>query len=760
MRQPTGFLREKELIAILGIALILTGFVGFLLISNYHSLQKLRDSALKQYAYEFETRSWSLSNFLENQRQKIATIANAGKLELYFENKALGMSMKYGLRATILALEQELIRFVDQQRLQDRCIYQRLAIYNPQGDLIVDSGPPLSIALKDRRRRMSLLRLPEGFYALQPAGIKEQYFVYTRPYYFKTQYKGQIVACFYTDVLQSQFIKSGRAALFTGLFAPASQLVEIQPGPPLSFPPPSNNILLPDKHYQQWVAGFEKAEPVLTFESSVGNTNLQLREIASAKMIIGTTSPRTLLLAMVLLFIGLLGAAILIMRMIAHNLVLQTRVEESSKKEKDIALKNKQLQAEIEERKRSELERAKLEVQLQRVQKMEAIGMLAGGVAHDLNNILTGIVSYPDLLLMQLPEDSSLKDPLQTIKQSGQKATAIVQDLLTLARRGVVVNEIINLNTIVNDYLQSPENKKILSFHENVRIVTDLEENPYNISGSSVHLSKTIMNLVSNAAEAMPEGGTITIATKTVYIDRPIGTYEEVKAGEYVRISVADTGSGMSAEDSEKIFEPFFTKKKMGRSGTGLGMSVVWGAVKDHQGYIDVQTELGKGTTFYLYFPVTREKMKSAQPDSPIEDYKGHGETILVVDDVKEQRDIAQMIFSKLGYAVVTVESGEKAVAYVKENAVDLILLDMIMGSGIDGLETYTRILELCPGQRAIITSGFSETDRIRKAKRLGARQYIKKPYTLEKIALAVKTELCGSESHKLNNTDSTTTSQ
>jgi CheY-like chemotaxis protein len=203
----------------------------------------------------------------------------------------------------------------------------------------------------------------------------------------------------------------------------------------------------------------------------------------------------------------------------------------------------------------------------------------------------------------------------------------------------------------------------------------------------------------------------------------------------------------MSTEDSEKIFEPFFTKKAMGRSGTGLGMSVVWGTVKDHKGYIDVQTAIGAGTTFYLYFPVTREKLKLAKPASRIEDYKGNGETILVTDDVKEQRDIAQRIFSELGYTVNTAESGEKAVEYVEKNAVDLIILDMIMNPGIDGLETYERILKLHPGQKAIITSGFSETDRIRKGKEIGIRQYIKKPYTLEKIALAVKTELSRNQS-------------
>ena len=191
----------------------------------------------------------------------------------------------------------------------------------------------------------------------------------------------------------------------------------------------------------------------------------------------------------------------------------------------------------------------------------------------------------------------------------------------------------------------------------------------------------------------------------------------------------------------ERIFEPFYTKKVMGRSGTGLGMSVVWGTVKDHKGYVDVQSSEGKGTTFILYFPVTREKSASNEALLSIENYMGN-EKILIVDDVEEQRDIASGMLKKLGYSVTSVSSGEEAVEYMKDNSADMLVLDMIMDPGIDGLETYKRILESHPGQRAIIASGFSETERVKKAQRLGAGAYVKKPYLLEKIGMAVRIEL------------------
>ena len=403
---------------------------------------------------------------------------------------------------------------------------------------------------------------------------------------------------------------------------------------------------------------------------------------------------------------------------------------------------NKELTQEIVDRKRAEKDQRRLEIQLRKSQKMEAIGTLAGGVAHDLNNILSGIVSYPELLLMDIPKKSPLRQPLLTIQESGQKAAAIVQDLLTLARRGVSVTEVMNLNQLIEQYLNSPENHKILEYHPGVKVETCLQPEIFNIHGSPVHLSKTIMNLVSNAAEAMPSGGVIHIATENRYIDRPVKGYDTVAEGDYVKLTVSDNGVGISPADIDRIFEPFYTKKTMGRSGTGLGMAVVWGTVKDHDGYIDLQSELGEGTTFTLYFPITRKKLPAEKSDILANKYMGKGESILIVDDVQQQREIASGMLKKLGYNVLSVPSGEEAVMYLQENRADLLVLDMIMNPGIDGLETYKKILEFHPRQKAIIASGFSESKQVRAAQKIGAGSYLKKPYSFEKIGLAVKSEL------------------
>lgn len=263
-----------------------------------------------------------------------------------------------------------------------------------------------------------------------------------------------------------------------------------------------------------------------------------------------------------------------------------------------------------------------------------------------------------------------------------------------------------------------------------------------NISGSSVHLGKTLFNLVSNGCEAMPKGGILTIRTVNQYLDKPIEGYDEVRKGDYVVLSVSDTGGGISEADLKRIFEPFYTKKVMGRSGTGLGLAVVWGTVKDHDGYINVQSEEGKGSTFTLYFPATREKITGEPKPVSLSQYMGKGESILIVDDVKEQRELATEMLQKLNYSISSVASGEEAVMYLKSHPCDLLILDMIMDPGMDGLDTYKKVLEIFPNQKAVIVSGFSESDRVHAAQALGAGAYVRKPYFMEKLGLAVRKEL------------------
>jgi len=395
----------------------------------------------------------------------------------------------------------------------------------------------------------------------------------------------------------------------------------------------------------------------------------------------------------------------------------------------------------IEDRKRSETERKNLEEKLHRSQTMESLGLLAGGVAHDLNNVLAGIVSYPDLLLSNPSLDEKLRKPLTTIKEAGDRAAAIVQDLLTIGRGVATEKNILNINKIIVEYLRSPEFEKLQQYHPGVAIKTNLDSSLLNIKGSCIHLRKALMNLVSNASEAIKDCGDVIISTNNCFLDTPLKGYDEIEAGEYIVISIADTGTGISSSDLERIFEPFFTKKVMGRSGTGLGLAVVWNVVREHNGYINVKSD-NRGTVFELYFPITREGVFDEDSAVAVESISGNGEKILVVDDVESQRDICRQILEKLGYVVYTVASGEEAVKYLESNTADLILLDMIMDPGINGRATYEKILKNHPNQKAVLMSGYAETDEVKAAQKLGAGAMIKKPITLHRLGTAIKQEL------------------
>jgi len=387
-------------------------------------------------------------------------------------------------------------------------------------------------------------------------------------------------------------------------------------------------------------------------------------------------------------------------------------------------------------------EKRHLQSQLQKAQKMEVVGVLAGGVAHDLNNILSGIISYPELVLLHLPEDSPLRESIKAIRQSGLRAAEVVADLLTIARGVAITKEVSNLNIIVEEYLKSNEHLQMQHTHPFVKFSLHLDDDLLNVNCSKIHVTKALMNLILNASESAKDASvTVTISTMNRYLDEPLKGYEQVRRGEYTVLSVADDGPGIPPEDMERIFEPFYTKKKMGRSGSGLGLAVVWNTLQEHQGYKDVRSS-EKGTVFDLYFPAERMAISEGRKVISMKDYMGKREKILVVDDEDQQRDIAFRLLTELNYQTVTAPSGESAIDHVKREPFDLLVLDMIMPGGINGRETYQEIIKIRPGQKAIIASGYARTKEVRDAQALGAGKYLKKPYVLEKLGMAIKEEL------------------
>ena len=398
----------------------------------------------------------------------------------------------------------------------------------------------------------------------------------------------------------------------------------------------------------------------------------------------------------------------------------------------------------LSDRVRAEEEKLDLQKKLAKANKLNALGMMAGAVAHDLNNILSGVVSYPELLLLQMDESDRFYTEITKIQEAGKRAAAVVADLVVLARGGLSSPTVENINDIILTHLESIEHNERLANYPNVVIQTNLQQNLHNICCSRLHIHKMLLNLIGNALEAVHGNGLIRITTQNCKFTHPlsldcVSTYPE----DYVLLTIADNGPGIPQKDIDHIFDPFYSTKKMGKSGTGLGLSIVLNTVQDHNGWLEVKDN-NPGAIFEIYLPITNEEISSTKNIDINHTLRGNGEIVLIIDDQLEQIETMEKILASLGYKTYSATSGEEGITLFQSQAVDLVLIDMIMGDGLNGRETYERILQVRPGQKAIIVSGYSKYEEAQKAKALGISHFLEKPVTISKLSLAIKQALAG----------------
>lgn len=345
-----------------------------------------------------------------------------------------------------------------------------------------------------------------------------------------------------------------------------------------------------------------------------------------------------------------------------------------------------------------------LEEQLRQAQKMEVVGRLAGGVAHDFNNILTAIMGYASLLIEGLKENVPLRPFAEQILSSSERAAAITQGLLAFSRKQIMNPLPADLNEIIRRL-----EKLLLRFiGEDLELKTILTNEPLIVMADTVQIEQVLMNLATNARDAMPGGGTLTIETEAVNIDREyVNSHLFSKAGMYARVSVSDKGSGMDENTRENIFEPFFTTKGVGK-GVGLGLAIVYGIIKQHEGDINVYSELGKGTTFKIYLPLISSRVEEKKQEEPLPP-KGGTETVLVAEDSAEVRDLIRAVLERAGYKVIEASDGEEAVHKFMDHrdTVQLLLFDVTMPRK-DGKEAYKEIKGINPLIRAVLMSGYT----------------------------------------------------
>lgn len=395
----------------------------------------------------------------------------------------------------------------------------------------------------------------------------------------------------------------------------------------------------------------------------------------------------------------------------------------------------------ITEKKKNDKKKIELLEKLNRAKKMEALGLLAGGVAHDLNNILSGLINYPDIILADLPADSKLIEPINAIKRSGRLAAAVADDLITVARGAVRTKENVDLSDIVDGFHHSIDYINLKRQYPTISFKFKINPDIPVIEGVSIQLRKTLLNLVVNAVEASGENGIVEIKLTTETIKEPIICFDRIEPGKYIRLSISDSGAGISEDDMERIFEPFYTKKVMGRSGTGIGLAVVWNTVEDHNGHINIKRDENR-TVFDLYFKIQKRECTPRIELCQSIELQGEGEKILIVDNEKIQRDIVSQLLQSLGYKTKTAENGEKALSYLATNTVDLVILDMVMDENISGLETFNKIKELNYTQKVMVMTGFSNIGDVNSILDNGAKKLLKKPFSLYELGANVKQTL------------------
>ncbi|MDZ4732224.1 MAG: response regulator [Nitrospirota bacterium] len=391
------------------------------------------------------------------------------------------------------------------------------------------------------------------------------------------------------------------------------------------------------------------------------------------------------------------------------------------------------------ERKRAEEALRQSEKQFRHSQKMEAVGRLAGGIAHDFNNLLTVIMGYSQVLLKELGPQHPLRGKTEETLKAGEKAATLIRQLLTFSSKQSLDPKILSLNTAVTS-LESLLRRLI---GEDIQLVTTLDPANGRLRADQAQLEQVLANLVVNARDAMPKGGTLTIETAQVELTRsPVYQVTPLPPGNYVRLSVSDTGCGMDRKTQSHIFEPFFTTKEEGK-GTGLGLSTVFGIVTQSGGAIDVTSRVGHGTRFDLYFPSVESGILTTAPTQPLGQTQKGTETILLVEDEPSVRTLIRDELRKLGYRVIEAKNGVEACLLATQQAgsLQLLLTDVVM-PGMGGRELAQHLSVIKPDLRTLFISGYTDDVGIMAGQEEGTSSFLQKPFTPEVLARAVRTLL------------------
>ncbi len=831
-------------------------YLSFLLLSNFNALRDLRTRALEQLQQETTKRATALSYYFVERKNDLKALSESRVLSAFYENRALGMSMKYGLRASHMAVVKRFQQIVQDKKIGQDSIYNRISFVDETGDIIFDSqfddspeNEQLSISLIDALDSSKIATYAE-----------RSNMIVSIPYFFKNDYKGNIIAWISPHSVYDNLVKENVShQQFVGIVSDKRNfyLPEEMPDSLLFYGLKDLVLVKTGTHRQfQVVNHIGGKTEMIAIRVAAQDTPFSIINVVPTSVAFGSTEPWHQLLAMGAFSVFFLVGALLFWRNNNQRLALRIRLDEAAKKELEIQKKNQDLLIEIAERnhaeqalkdseekyrllvenqtdlvvkvdsegrflfvspsycrmfgkteeellgekfmplvheddrdhttkamenlfhapytcyveqraitkdgwrwlawadkavlgkngevtaivgvgrdisekKASEDKQIELQKQLQRAQRLESLGTLAGGIAHDFNNLLMSIQGSASVMLLDLNENDPNYEMLKIIEKQSQSGAELTSQLLGYARKGRYEVKPFNLNILVKTSVET-----FARTHKHVNIDLNLSPDLAIIEADWSQIEQVLLNILINAADAMPNGGDLSLSTQNTSHQELTDASNNPKPGKYVSLTISDTGAGMDKETQDRIFEPFYTTKAKGR-GTGLGLASAYGILRNHGAYIDVRSELGEGTTFKIFFP-SSDKNLTPKEESLGKIVEGNG-TILLIDDEDLVLDVGSLMVKKVGYNVIRARSGNDGVKIYEENKdeIDLVILDMVMPDG-GGDKTFDQIKEINPDAKVLLASGYSIDSQAQDILDRGCNGFIQKPFNIRNLSAKI----------------------
>jgi signal transduction histidine kinase/ActR/RegA family two-component response regulator len=688
--------------------------VAWILLANYRGSLELRENLLARHAQRVAFDAVSVGHALEVARGEARGLAESREVAAFLESRDLGMSMQYGLALALVPIRERARALVDEAHAGGRPVFIRVALVDPSGATLADTGAgPLDV----------------DFQAAGAGGLQLSADGHRLAVVHAHRFRGRLAAFVVGWINPARVLPPGHA-----IPEPGTVVRIVTPDGRVWMGEGSGNGHLPSLPLADLPADGHARElpgprgvPAVVVRAAVPGQSMSLVHVHEADHLVGALSPvvaaRNLALAAVVVLLAVVAAVVLNIK----ALLLQARLDESLRRGAEVAEKHRALMAEMAQRER-------LEERLRHVQRLEAIGTLAGGVAHDFNNLLSVIVGYTMSALERLQLGDPSREDLVEVRRASLRATDLTRQLLAFGRRQILQPRVLHIAPA----LAATEKMLLRLLGVDIELVTRAGPEVRPVRVDPGQLEQVVVNLLVNARDAMPAGGRVTVSAENAEVDaEEARLHAEAAPGSYVRLRVADTGTGMDAATLSHVFEPFFTTKPLGK-GTGLGLSTVYGIVRQSRGFVAVSSAPGKGSTFDVYLPADPGEPepvdRGGEAPRPRAVVARPGETVLVADDEPQLLRLMKIRLSAAGFDVLTAANGTEAIRVADQHEGLAALVTDVTMPGLSGAKVAEHFRARRPGAPLVFLSGYAENAVLRELPMDAPAAFLQKPQDFDQL--------------------------